>query len=507
MTSQPRHLAAVPDQSEGLPWDAPVPLGNAADVDLPSFPVHVLPAWAGDMVTGVATATQTDTAMGAGVMLAVLSTCVGGRIEVEAKPGWREPTNAFISIFAAPGERKSPVQGALVGPLYAAQRTLAEQAQPHIDQQAALKDIAVRSAEQARANAAKAEAGRRDELTAEAVAAVLASEAITVPTLPRLVCDDATPEALIGLMAANGGRMAIISDEGGIFDTLAGRYSGTPNLDPYLKGYNGRPMSSDRQTRAGDTVEKPALTVGVMAQPSVLRKFGANADLFGRGLPARFWFILPRSLAGWRDQDAPHVPPAVAARYDATVQTLAATLAEWDEPRVVTLTPQAAQLRAKAAAEIEEQLRPGGALYDMREWANKLYGSMLRLAGLLHVAHHPTDAWQRPIDADRMADAITVTGWLIAHYKAALGVVTGDPAADTARHILTLLVAKDMRTFSRRTLHRRAHRHLPRAEQVRAVLDTLTAHGWVRVTASGDYELHPRAADYIASQPDTDPTP
>jgi replicative DNA helicase len=56
-------------------------------------------------------------------------------------------------------------------------------------------------------------------------------------------------------------------------------------------------------------------------------------------------------------------------------------------------------------------------------------------------------------------------------------------------------------TFSRRTLHRRAQRQLPRAEQVRAVLETLTAHGWIRVTATGDYEVHPYTTDYVNVHP------
>ncbi|GIG03285.1 YfjI family protein [Catellatospora citrea] len=497
MTATVRHLAAVPtDQAAQAGWDVPVPLGTNAAAP-PPFPLDVLPGWARDMVDAVATFTQTDPSMGAGVLLPVLSACAARRLVVEGKPGWHEPVNVYAATIAGPGERKSPVHGALVKPLFQAQQQMAEHVRPLIEQEAARRDIAQRTAEQARATAAKADAERRDAATAEALAAVMAVEEIAVPTLPRLICDDHTPEALVSLMAANGGRMAVISDEGGIFDTLAGRYSGTPNLDPYLKGYSGGHMSSDRQTRAGETIEDPALTVGVMTQPSALRKFAANPELFGRGLPARFWFIMPRSLAGYRDQDSPPVPVSVTARYESTVRTLAATLAEWDGPRVLTLTEEASRVRAAAAATIEEQLRPGGALSDMREWANKLYGAMLRLAGLLHLAHHPTDAWERPISAERMSQAAQVTAWLIAHYTAAVALVHGDPAGETAHDVLAVLVAKDMRAFTRRELHRRVHRKLPRAEQVTAVLATLAQHGWVRTTASGDYELHPDAHTYV----------
>lgn len=50
------------------------------------------------------------------------------------------------------------------------------------------------------------------------------AKAIEVPVLPRLVADDVTPEAAASLLADHGGRLAIISAEGGIFDTMAGRY-------------------------------------------------------------------------------------------------------------------------------------------------------------------------------------------------------------------------------------------------------------------------------------------
>lgn len=166
-----------------------------------------------------------------------------------------------------------------------------------------------------------------------------------------MLADDATPEYLVSLMAANGGRIAIMSDEGGIFDILAGRYSGTPNLHPYLKGHAGRPIDTGRQTRAGAYVSKPALTVGVMAQPVVLRSFGGNADLAGRGLPARFLFALPKSLAGYRQVDADPIPATVTTRYDRRVHDLAATLAEWEDPAVVALA-DAQRVRIAAAADI-----------------------------------------------------------------------------------------------------------------------------------------------------------
>lgn len=484
-------------------WDVPVPLTGPSTAP-PPFPADAFPAWLRDMVTGVARFTQTDPAMAGTLAIAVLSACAGGRLEVEPVPGWREPVNIFAAVIAGPGERKSPVHRTMTAPLFSAQSTLAEAIRPRIAEATALRDIADRQAEQAKAQAAKAsDPGKRDEAAAEAVAAAISAEAITVPGLPRLIVDDATPEALIGLMAANGGRMAIISDEGGIFDTLAGRYSGAPNLDPYLKGHAGQPMSNERQTREGATVDKPALTVCVMAQPSVLRKFGGNADLAGRGLPARFLFALPRSLAGYRAVDTPPIPESITAGYRHRIHDLAATLAGWEDPAVITLTEEAGTVRRTAAEQVEAELRPGGSLYDMREWGNKLSGATLRLAGLLHVAHHPADAWQHPIDADRMTDAVRLAEFFAAHYRAAITTIGSDTAIENARYVLGVLTSKGMSTFTRREAHRRVARKLPKSDEVTAVLNELIALGWVRNGPDGRYELHPRAAGKDPASADT----
>jgi hypothetical protein len=51
-----------------------------------------------------------------------------------------------------------------------------------------------------------------------------------VPHLPTLFSNDATPKRLEVLLQENSGRIALISDEGGPFDVMNGRYSQRPNL-------------------------------------------------------------------------------------------------------------------------------------------------------------------------------------------------------------------------------------------------------------------------------------
>ena len=76
--------------------------------------------------------------------------------------------------------------------------------------------------------------------------------------LPRLLADDATPEAIATLAAGQGGRLTIAAAEGGIFDIFAGRYTGgVKNLDVLLRGHAGDSYRVDRKGREPEHIEEP----------------------------------------------------------------------------------------------------------------------------------------------------------------------------------------------------------------------------------------------------------
>lgn len=470
-----RVAAEIEAMFEGI---EPIPFGRTAS--LPRFPVEVFPPWLGDMVTATAHFTQTDPGMPGTVALSVLAACAGGRLEVEARPGWREPTNLFVAVVARPGERKSPVQVALTSPLRTAELAMVNKTATLIAEAEAQRDIAEKAAEKTRSAAARATGPERDKLTAEAVAASVAAEAITVPTLPRLLADDTTPEALASLMANNAGKIALISDEGGIFDTLGGRYSAVPNLDPFLKGHAGTPMRVDRKARAAEYIQKPALTLALMVQPAVLRQVGGNEVFRGRGLLARFLFVLPTSLVGKRLVDPDPVPPEVTERYSTTIQELAKTLAEWNDPAVIALTPQARKVMFEAAQHIEDRLGTGGSLDHIADWANKLVGATVRIAGLLHVAHRPEDCWRAPVDAPVMTDAVRLSRFLTAHYRAAIEAMGADPKVEAARYLLGIVERIGQKTVTSRDLFNRVSKTwFPKVGDMLVALELLEEHGWV----------------------------
>jgi hypothetical protein len=434
------------------------------------------------MVQAVAHFTQTDAGMAGTTALGMLAAAAGGRVEVEVRPGWREPVNLFTATTAGPAERKSAVQAVMTRPLFDAEVHLAEAGQAVRREAETTQDVTSRAADQAKAKAGRADGAQREEMLAEAIAAMAQASGITVPAIPRIIADDVTPEAAASLLAEQGGRLAVISAEGGIFDILAGRYShNLPTLDVFLKGHAGDPIRVDRRSRPPELVQRPALTLALMIQPAVLAAIARTDAFRGRGLLARFLYALPPSRVGRREADPAPVPPAVAQEYTDLIRGLAITLADWTDPAVLLLTPAAAELVIDIARRLEPRLGPAGDLAHIADWAGKLVGATVRIAGLIHLAEHPADGWRRPIERSSLERAADLGDYYLAHALAAFEAMRADPRVAAAQALLGVIRRLGREVVSKREIFTAASRpRFPKATDLDDPLQLLEEHGYLR---------------------------
>jgi replicative DNA helicase len=465
-------------------WEPPLPLGVVRD--LPAFPVEALPGWLAAYVDAVAEATQTPADLAGLLALAVLGAAAGRLVEVEARPGWREPVNVFTVVALPPGTRKSAVFRAMAGPLVERERDLIDRARQPLADAAGRKRIAEGAAKAAEAKAATAKATGKpdaDGLAEAALQAAAEAALIAVPQAPRLIADDATVEALASLLAEQGGRIAVLSPEGGIFDLLAGRYSPSnmPNLDVFLKGHAGDDLRVDRKGRDPEYVERPALTAGLAVQPAVLRGLAARPGFRGRGLLARWLYALPVSTVGHRQVDAAPVPAMVAKTYGATQRELADDLAVAADKAGGTSTlrlDDAAHGRLLAFMdELEPRLAAGADLGHLADWAGKLAGAVVRVAGLLHVADRVRAATIPAATVDR---ATRIAAYLLPHALAAFDEMGADPRTEDAGYVLERIRANGWDRFTRRDLHRVTRSRFAVPADLDPVLALLAEHGYVR---------------------------
>jgi replicative DNA helicase len=474
--------AAAGEAQRGGAWEPPAPLGGHAD--LPAFPVSALPAWAADEVAALAEFTQTPPDLAGTVLLAVLSAAAGGRAVVEVRGSWREPVNLYAVAALPSGARKSAVFAEMTGPLLDTEHTLIGKVQPEIQQAETLRQIADRDAAKAAARVSGLDPGEaRDRALAEAVAAAQLTEAITIPVMPRLVADDITSEAAASLLAEQGGRLAVLSAEGGIFSTLAGRYSGgVPSLEVFLKGHSGDMLRVDRKGRPPEHIPRPALTLGLCVQPEVLRTIAEMPGFRSRGLLARILYSLPANLVGRRQIGTPSVQEDVRDGYTTAVRSLVLTMAEWEDPAVLQLTPEAAELVLAAERTLEPRLHPEtGDLASIVDWASKAIGATVRIAALLHLGSHLTDGWGSPIDDKTMAAAITVMDYYTAHALAGFDLMGVDQAVEDARVILRWLERTGPSRFTKREAFTGLSRsRFPKVSDLDAPLALLEQHGYIR---------------------------
>jgi hypothetical protein len=175
----------------------------------------------------------------------------------------------------------------------------------------------------------------------------------------------------------------------------------------------------------------------------------------------------------------------VADRYALEMHALAASLsalARDDGPALLALDPQATELLLAFERDLEPRLAAGsGDLAHLAGWAAKLAGATCRLAGLLHLAGHLRDGWNRPISADTFAGAIQLAGYLVEHARAVFDLMGADPRVDDARWLLDWIARTGQAQFTRRDAHHAAPRgRFPKATDLDPALALLEEHGWLR---------------------------
>ena len=246
------------------------------------------------------------------------------------------------------------------------------------------------------------------------------------------------------------------------------------------------------------------MTMGLAVQPEVLESIGRIKGADGRGLLARFLYALPDSLVGHRNLTPELLPQKVADVYTEHLGALTLTMADWTDPALLTLTPEADAVLLAYQKVTESRLGKGGSLAPVVKWASKRDGAVARLAGLLHLAEHPRDAWTMPIGAATMAAATRLGDYFTTHALTVFDAMAADPAQDAAHLLLAHLRDIGLTGFTKRELFRGLPRgDFPAMADLDPALDLLEDHGWVRQRPqplrrgggrprSPRYDTHPR---------------
>lgn len=432
-------------------WPDPVLPGA---VRTPELPASLLPSWAGAMAEAVAAWSQTPPAMSTLMVLSALAAVLQRRFEVAPYGDeYREPLSLWTLTALPSGSRKTAVINALTEPLVRWEKAERDRLRSELARSYAARAVAEKRIEKLKTDAAKAETAEKRALLQEELQRE--REAMPPETFaPRLFTGDVTSERLQQLLVEQDERMAVLSDEGGIFSIMAGQYSGgVASLDVFLQGHSGTAMRVDRAGRLAH-IDKPALSFGLALQPGVLADVAKAKRFRDSGLLARFLYALPKSNVGQRDVRARNSISADVR--DAWGRNILALLADMHRPIgtpvVLPFDAGALEQWLQFAEHVERNQGEGERWEHIADWSGKLPGAAARIAALLELAQRGTAA--RHVGEDSVVRATKLCALLAVHAEAAFRLMGAADAEGDALALLRWIESNRFHTFTRHEAHR-----------------------------------------------------
>ena len=472
-------------------WDKPIPLEKPS---LPPFPIDALPSTIKDYVVAVSESTQTPVDMSATASLGILALCVQGKFRVRGKADWTEPLNLFTVVIAESSERKSAVINLMTKPVNAFEAEYNKRNAAAIETSKMNKRILERKQ---RALEDKAAKGKAEEGEIEKLAQKLATYEEKSPL--RLYVDDVTTEKLTTVLSEGGGKAAIVSSEGGIFDMLSGLYSKNVNIDVMLKGHSGDCIRVDRVGRTSESIMNPALTVLLTVQPNVLSGLMENGTFRGRGLTARFLFSMPESTVGTRKYRTEPIPKGITQQYSFLINDLLSE-EQLPYPEEITLSPEADKLLEAFSNEVESKLNDEYS--EIADWAGKLVGAVLRIAGLLCRASiirgsdFLRDIEPLVVDERIMNNAIAIGRYFTEHSFSAFSLMGADVLTKQSLYVLKTIKKNGITEFSRRDIMRQC-RAFKTTDEIQIILNHLSEYGYIALKETIDTNTKIRSSSLV----------
>jgi putative DNA primase/helicase len=375
------------DDSNG--W--PEPQSMTVKIEPESYPTDALPGTIRAAVEEVAGFVKAPLPLVASSALAALSLACQAHIDAKRAEKLHGPSGLFSLIIADSGERKTTCDGFFTSPIRQYQEEQAAVMKPAIDEYQA--KIAAWEAEKDGLLSAIKESSKKskptDKLRAELVD--LEHDKPESPRVPRLLYADTTPEALAYGLAKQWPSAGIMSSEAGVVlgSHGMGKDSIMKNLAMLNQLWDGNSFDIDRRTSESFTVCGTRLTICLQIQEATLQAFFDKSGVPARktGFLARFLVAWPESTQGSRPfTEAPADWPMLA-EFHKCVTAILDTQAPIDElgalsPVMLGLASDAKAAWVKYHDLIENELRTGGELYDVRDVASKSADNATRLAAL-----------------------------------------------------------------------------------------------------------------------------
>ncbi len=454
-------------------WGEPKPLRQTAD--LISFPLDALPPVLRDMAQAISVTTSTDVGMAGTAMLSAVSYCFTGLYRLAGKADHTEPPVLYSIIIAQPSERKSPVMHFIKAPFDSFESKYNTEHREEI-----YKAQQDKKALEARVKVMEKE----DEPDTAAIAKLRVQADNIRNTSPiRIAVDDITPESLVVELCENDS-LLMISDEAGMLSNFNGKYSGgVPNLDLFLKAWNGEKYICNRVVRGRSEIPRPYLSVAIAGQPYIWDNMMNDTAFRSSGMLARFIHCFANSDVGKRRYDTAPISKEVRERYHNFIHQLLRNKKGHNGEEILL------HLSEKASNEyinycnnyIEQDIK--NSMCCCQDWGGKFHGLILRIACILHCVDccfRGVEPSEESVNHDTLVNSFSLAHYY--RYQAIYAFSANAPDGNIvkAEKIIQMFKTKEIKQGLKSELYHSCRCNLfPNAKDFYSALDTLAEYGYI----------------------------
>ena len=482
------NVTVEPDSTEHMaePYEWPEHPHLPAPPEPDPLPLEALPSVLRDMARTSHEATQAPLDSAIGAVLGGVSVAIVGKVcvEIRADTEWIKPAHTYIGIQQPSGTGKSPLINMVQKPIatWEAKKASEESsARRWAEEQIKLAEKCVESLRKK----AVADPSVKGELE-DALNDLMKAEREAHGEF-QLLLSDATEEAVVRVLAGNGGRAASVDPEGTILEVASGRYgNGDARLAALTHGWDGEAMRVNRASKV--RVDLPSANMALLLglQPGILEGMLNAETMQQRGVLARFLWIAPtirwdEMLTG---RDVPALDRGAVARYG---EMLTRLLDKSDKSEggahILKMSVEAQDGVYRLEQARVDGMRPGGPLQSVPAFAGKLPDHGARIAALLTVAERAArgeDPFRDPIPGWAMESAERLISAISTHVVKVTGDAHADPRFSDLRYLMEKAVEMDGSTESDIRERARGRQSFRDADHARKMFDELEQRGFIR---------------------------
>lgn len=289
----------------------------------------------------------------------------------------------------------------------------------------------------------------------------------------RLLVDGLSLSAVIGHIHKQNGCVAAVSASGGFLQELGSRSMKVVHLNTLLHAHSGSSIAVDQSPHATYNLH-PRLSILFAGPSSYIDKMMCSNPVL-RNLSSCFLYL--------HDEGQHHIGRVLATAIPASVrdgyqQALALVLSSQDGWDLI-LDRGAINALTRFEREVGTILETVGA--DMMPWVAKLLNHAIRIAGILHVMHHPTAPTQAAISKDTLQNGIVVANFFFEHALRLYGLHAESQLDADVHYVLEKLNEMSVSEITVRALNEKTKASLGGVSRLKRALAELEQQGILHV--------------------------